>query len=123
MSPAAAQPPPRSAGYRGSGSGRRQPFPRRPVHDPYRPEYSVILAVSPDMRARYPRLTAIPRRSPPARRQAATPQRAVADNPANPTAKQPQPARPGGQAFWTELPCTAASPGRARAAVRCILAS
>lgn len=118
MSPAVQ--PPRRATADGHTSCGRQRRPRRPTPDPYRPEYSVVLSVSPEMRARYPDSPlsldeALQRRT---RQHPSVPS---AGNPAGSAGNQPQAARTGGLAFWTELPGTPASPRRARAAVRSIL--
>lgn len=120
MNPAA-QPPRRPAGRGGQGSARRQPrpAPRQPVPDQYRPEYWFVLAVSPQMRARYPD-------SPLSLEEAlqrGTRQPGTSTSAAGPAGNQPPAQLDDGPSFWTELPGTPTSPRRARAAIRHILTS
>lgn len=104
-----------------SGQPRQTPAGKRLAagpqeRDPYRPEYAVVLAVSPQMRARYPH-------SPLSLYEAL--QRGHAPTAGNRDAGPGEPAAQleGGQVFWAELPGNLSAPGRARAAIRQVLAS
>lgn len=101
---------------RSSGQPRQKPADarlRRQERDPYRPEYAVVLAVSPQMRARYPHS--------PLSLDEALQRGTRQPDPGTPDAGNQE--REGGQVFWAELPGNLSAPRRARAAIGQVLAS
>lgn len=116
--------PPRRLTSRGTEQpARRQPRPHRQGRDPYRPEWSVVLAVSPQMRARYPDSPLSLDEALQRGKEQPGDIRPVAGQPADTGGNQPPAWHGGGQSCWTELPGALTSPRRARAIVRNVLTS